>query len=485
MRTTQYKFYGPAPFAHQRQIFHDTAELPFYGLIWEQGVGKTKPVIDSFTYLYMSKKIDSVLVVAPNGVHQNWVTDEIPLHMPRDVKAACVAWDSKRAGTKRHEIAINALLNFKGLRILTMNYEAMMTERGITAIGRLFKGHNVMLIFDESHYLKTPGAKRTKRALALAKKAKYRRILTGTVIANSPFDAYSQFKCLDDGFWRPYGFEVFATFRAHFGLFETGYNGQQGREFKHCVGYRRVTQLHDIIKTVSSRITKDDANLDLPPKLYQRRFFELTTEQERVYNEIRDAAIALLQSGETVTAPLAITRLLRLQQVTCGYVPTDDGAPPVAEFSPNPRLLLLKELCDSLSHSTIIWARFRRDIDLIMEMLGGRAVRYDGETSGDERIEARHRFRAKDVQFFVGNPAAGGTGINLTAAHTVIYASNSFKLTDRLQSEDRPHRIGQTHPVLYIDLIALGTVDEHIVSALRSKRDIANEITGDKLKEWI
>lgn len=483
MNTTDYQ-YHTKPFKHQDEIFHKTADLPYYALLWEQGVAKTKPTIDTAVYLHQKGEIDTMVVVAPNGVHRNWVTDEIPAHMPSGVTFHALAWESSKARTKQHSFRVRSLVYGNGLRILTISYDAMMTQLGLDAIVAMMKGHDTMLVFDESHKLKTPGAKRTKRAVAIAKRAKYRRLLTGTMIANSPFDAYSQFRCLDPGFWKPHGFSVFSTFKAHFGLFQKGYNAQQGREFETCVGYRRIDQLHDLIQPSSSRLTKDDT-LDLPKKLYQRRFFEMTAEQSRVYKEIKNDALTLLASGEVVTAPLAITRLLRLQQVTCGYVPTDDGHGAFATFDRNPRLELLEEVCDDFPHPAIIWARFRRDIDLVMDMLGKKAVRYDGKTSSDERVAARTGFQAGDVQFFVSNPAVGGEGIKLTAAHMMVYASNSFNLTHRLQSEDRPHRIGLDHPLLIMDLIAPGTVDEHIVKALRSKLSIASEVTGDKLKEWI
>jgi SNF2 family DNA or RNA helicase len=372
----------------------------------------------------------------------------------------------------------------KGLSIIAMNYDAMMTKRGVDFLSAVVRNRKVFLVYDESHYLKTPGAKRTKRAIALAKHAKFRRILTGTPIANSPFDAYSQLKCLEESFWKAYGFGSFTDFKTHFGVFVKGHNGQQGRDFEQCVGYKNLDQLKTCLADITSRVTKDEV-LDLPPKLYQKRYFEMSPEQTRVYREIKKDAIALLSSGETVTAPLAITRLLRMQQVTCGYVPTDEGCEFETFGDANPRLDLLEEICDNLPHATIIWARFRRDIDLIMDRLGKQSVRYDGKTTDTERAEAKRRFQAGEAKFFVGNPAAGATGLTLTAARYVIYASNSFKLTDRLQSEDRAHRIGQEHPVTYIDLIAPGTVDEQIVAALRSKMDIASELTGDKLKEWV
>ena len=475
------------PFDHQREVFHRTVNDPAYGLFWEMGCGKSKVIIDMAAYLYGNGLVDTLVVIAPNGVHRNWITDEIPAHMPKRLAnhIRMMFWQSKKANTKGHQIEIAKLAKHDGLRVLTMNYEGILTKKGLAALVSVMKNRKVLLVFDESHFIKTPGARRTKRAIALAKKAAYVRILTGTPIANSPFDAYSQLRALDNSYWKQFGFSVFSTFKTHFGIFKQGYNAAQEREFKTCVGYRRLDQLKKMIDPMCSRVTKDEV-LDLPAKLYSRRFFEMTKEQQNVYAQIKQEAIAFLASGDTVTAPLAITRLLRLQQVTCGYVPVDDGEDVFETFGDvNPRLDLLIEICDTLSHPAIIWARFRRDIDLIMERLGDRAVRYDGKTSDDDRALAKDRFQAGDVQFFVGNPAAAGTGLTLHAARTVLYASNSFKLTDRLQSEDRPHRIGQEHPVHYIDLIAPGTVDEYIVAALVNKREIASELTGDERREWI
>ncbi|MCP4897732.1 MAG: DEAD/DEAH box helicase [bacterium] len=490
MNPSDYEF-RTKPFDHQREVFMDTATRPAYGLFWEQGTGKTKAIIDTAAFLYDHGEIDTILVIAPNGVHRNWITDEIPVHMPKRLarKIQMMYWQSRRAKTMAHSREVGSLIGHAGLRILTMNYEAILTDLGIKAIGALMKDHNVLLVFDESHYIKTPGAKRTKRSIALAKRAKYVRILTGTPIANSPFDAYSQLRALDPEFWKQHGFTVFSTFKAHFGIFRKGINNQQGgRQFEQCVGYRRLDQLKAMIGLMTHRVTKDQV-LDLPPKLYQRRFFDLTPAQQKVYNEIKNDAISLLDSGDTVTTPLAITRLLRLQQITCGYVPTDEGNEFETFDDKNPRLDLVEDICDNLGHSAIIWARFTRDIDLMMERLGDRAVRYDGQVNDDGREMSKQAFQNGDVQFFVGNPAAGAEGLTLTAAKTVIYASNSFKLLDRLQSEDRAHRIGQDggldNNVAYIDIIAPGTVDEYIVAALRNKENIASELTGDKLREWI
>jgi len=473
------------------------------GYIFPTGnTGKTKAIIDTAAYLYEQGEIDTVVIIAPKGVHRNWITDEIPIHMPkRHAKwTRLLCWDSGRSGkwwTKKPAVRFYAnkvreFVEHDGLRIVALNYESTLTDAGEHLLKEMFVDHDVLLVFDESHYLKTPRARRTMRAHALGRRAKFVRILTGTPIAKSPFDAYAQMKCLDENFWKQHGFPRFEHFKTHFGIFQKFVNGGTGQQFETCVGYRHLDQLKEMIDPVTDRVTKDDV-LDLPPKLYQRRFFELTTEQRSVYKQVKEQSMAFLERGDTVTAPLALVQLLRLQQITCGFVPTDDGE--MEEFDgANPRLDILDEICSSLDHPAIIWARFRREIDLIMKRLGDKAVRYDGGRRDDERAEAKRAFQAGEKQLFVGNPAAGATGLTLTAAKTVIYCSNSFNLTDRLQSEDRAHRIGQEgapgkdgeeNRVLYIDLIAPGTVDEHIVRALRDKRDIASTLTGDELKEWI
>jgi SNF2 family DNA or RNA helicase len=265
-------------------------------------------------------------------------------------------------------------------------------------------------------------------------------------------------------------------------VWDKGYNASQGREYDILLGYRNMDELREVMASVASRVTKDDV-LDLPPKLYGKRYHELGPTQKRLYEQLRDDFIAELDNG-VVDASLAIVRLLRFQQIVCGYLPNEDGEM-IQLDDGGSRLALLGETLEGLGHKAIIWARFREDINRICDMLGDRAVRYDGAVSEDEAALAKEQFQKGDAQFFVGNPAKGATGLTLHAARTVVYYSNSFKLVDRLQSEDRAHRIGQEHPVNYIDLVCPGTVDEHIVEALRKKNDIATALTGDELKDWI
>lgn len=479
------------PFAHQLAEFEISKDLAVRGVFWEQGTGKTKLVIDTAAHLCRTGEIDGVLVVAPNGVHGNWITDEIPTHWPDDVSYISFEYRSSRAGTKKHKQALDWVTNTRDVAILCMSYNGIMTEAGRKAAEKFLARRHTLFVLDESQRIKSPGAKRTFALVAMGRRASYKRILSGTPITNKPFDAYPQIKFLDEEFWRQRGFDSFLPFKHYFANWEIRTNYSTGRTFEHPASFRNLDELGRYVSEIASRVTKDQV-LDLPPKLYQKRYFDLTSEQEKLYQEIRDDFLAFLDDGEqTVSAPLVITRLLRLQQIACGYVPLDPaemGAAASAalkRFNPNPRLAALLEILEDLEGQAIIWARFQADIDQIMEALGQEAVRYDGRTSADDRLTARQRFQDGSARYFVANPAAAGTGLTLTAASHVIYYSNSFNYEDRVQSEDRAHRIGQTKSVTYIDLIANGTIDSKIVEALRKKLDIASQITGDKAKEWI
>ena len=465
-------------YAHQERVLLESRDLTNFALFWEMGTGKTKLILDTVAHLRDAGKITAVLVVAPNGVHRNWIEDEIPKWLP-GINAK--AWISGKAGSQRHQKEWEALLK-QPFPFAAFSYDGLMTDRAVKYLRKFFDAHRVFMVLDESTKIKSPGAKRTMKLLAAGKRATHRRILTGTPVANSPFDIYSQMKFLDPAFWKERGFQTQAEFRNHFGIIKTMENERHQR-WEVVVAYRNLNELQSILAPVSSRVLKEDA-LDLPPKIYTKRYFELSAEQVRVYREIRDEAIALLASGAIVTAPLAVTRLLRLQQVTSNYLPTEDE-PATDIGTHNPRLDCLAELLEEMQGQAIIWARFRRDIDQIMALLGDKAVRYDGAVNSDDRVANKNKFQAGEAQYFVGNPAAGATGLTLTAARSVIYYTNSFRLEDRLQSEDRAHRIGQNFPVQYIDIVAPGTVDVHIVAALRDKVNVAASVTGDQLREWI
>lgn len=484
----EYEFKLP-PFSHQLEEFNTNKDQPYWALFWEQGTGKSKETIDQACYNFEQGRINAIFVLAPNGVHRNWITDEIVAHIPDRIMKQTLAhfYQAPKAKTKWHQADVNRVLNHDGLAVLAMSYDAFMTKEGKKVAWEFLKSKKVFYTTDEADAFKNPNAKRTKSVVASGRYAIMKRLLTGTPVNQGPFDVYSLMKFLKEDFWKPYGLSSFYAFKQHFGVWEKKYNSKLEREYDQLISYKNLDQLYEILQSASSRVLKEDV-LDLPPKLYSKRYFELSREQQRVYDELKNEFMTFLDSGEFIAAPLAITRLLRLQQITSNYVPAEDGEGMHLISDKNPRIDCLRELIEVTPHKTIIWARFRQDIDQIMELLtamGRKPVRYDGQVDDVQRGKNKEAFQDGDATDFVGNPAAGATGLTLHAARTVIYYNNSFKLRDRLQSEDRAHRIGQEHPVNYVDIVAPDTVDENIVHALRNKLDIASQITGDELKEWI
>lgn len=500
------------PYPHQQDIWDRTRAEIGWCLFLEMGVGKTKITLDTVAWLQERGTVDGLLVLAPNGVHRNWVTEEIPRHLPDECRATCHFYESKKAKTKWHQREVAKVTKAKGLGVLAMTYDAIMTEHGRKAAKDFLTKRKVFYALDEATAIKNPGAKRTKRVLASGSYAVYRRVLTGTPVTNSPFDVYTMVKFVDPDFWKRHGFPRFEVFKAFFGILDKKPFGPGGRLIPTVVGYKNLDMLKELLEKISTRVTKEEVLPFLPPKQYSKRFVEMSGEQARAYKEMRENALVQFEGGQEASVQMAIVQMTRLQQITSGFLPTvpveempewvyddqlalfvdgpvpdktSDAEPELQEFKPNARIETLKELCAEIEGKAIIWCRFTYDVDRIMELLGKEAVRHDGQTSAEDRAKAIDRFQNGDARWFVANTATLSTGLTLTAATSVIYYSNSFKLEDRLQSEDRAHRIGQEHPVNYYDLVAPGTIDVKLVRALRDKQNVASVVTGDTIREWI
>jgi SNF2 family DNA or RNA helicase len=498
-----------APYEHQHQVYREFRDARYFGLFWEMGLGKTKVILDVASHLYLRGKIDSVLVLAPNSVYSNWIIHEVPQHLAVDVAKYRFRTKEKkdRDHLKRMMFLDPQSDIIKGrLRFAAMSYDSIRTDHGFDFAQKLVLLHRAMIVADESTALKNPKTVQAKRAKELASHCHYRWIATGTPVAQSPFDIHSQMEFLDPEFWKRHGIRSLPAFRQEYGLFETR-RGRGAMKFEKVVGYRRLDNLNKIIAPISSRLLKEDSVVKLPPKVYTRRSFELSSEQRRVYEELKKNLIAEIDAdpGGFAEAPLAVTRLMRLQQVCSGFVTAttqveeleelEDGTRPVLSTKQvidvvppeeNPRLKLLLEILESITHKVIIWCRFVRDVDIITNVLNGQALRYDGSTSTRDRERALEEFNHPNgPRIFVANVHAISMGVTLNIAKTAIYYTNSYSLERRLQSEDRFHRIGQDQSVNIIDIEAEDTVDEQVVEALRRKFDVASQVTGDKIRSWL
>ena len=516
------------PFSHQGEWFERTKDSDSFGFFWEMGCGKTKPILDTFGHLSWEGKATGCLVVAPNMVHRNWCVNEIPLHCPE--LASCY-WSPQKAGTKRYEKECSHFLESKSRnQVLAVSYESLTAKHWKAMANAFVKKHSgrLMMVCDESQYIKSPKAKRTKTILKASGFAKYRRIATGTPVTQGPFDIFTQLKFLRETFWKGYGLDTYYAFSHTFGEFERAFS--RTHQFELLKEYRNLDTLKNIVDTISSRLTKEEV-LDLPDKLYQWRTFEIKGKQAKLYQKAKNETEFWLNSTDLVSIPIALTRMLKLQQILGGFIPVETPIVPCpdceeddlsadcdkcmgtgihAEWNnkrkvvdideKNPRAELVADIIEELPRhrQVIVWSRFTRMIDLLEEEFAKRAkdenamfssVRYDGTVGNSEREQALDEFVSGRARIFLGNPAAGGTGLTLVQAKTVIYCDNSFHLSHRQQSEDRAHRIGQTSDVTYIDIAAIHngepTIDNHIAENLRLKRDVAAICTGDTLGEWI
>lgn len=478
------------PFDHQLDHLHKNIDKKAWGLLWEQGTAKTKPIVDTAAFKFINDEIDGLLVVAPPGVERNWNTDEIPKHLPSDLTFDTMVqvFLTAKKNNKVHKRAMNALLHWDGLAVLLISYNAFMTKEGKETVRMFLRHRRTLYVLDESHMIKTPNAKRTKSIVASGKYAEYRRILTGTPIAVGPFDLYSQIRFLDEFFWKNKGIHGSVEFRQHFGRWFTRADCQKlhGYDpgYDKLLEYQNLDELKLWLTEITDRVVKDKV-LDLPPKLYTKRYFDISPAQRAAYKTL-DEELMLQVGDEIITAELPIVKLLRFQQIACNYVPVGEDEPVHMFSDKNPRMTVMESIRDETHNPAIVWARFTHDVDQLMDLLGKDAVRYDGSVDDDTAERNKLAFQKGDAKWFVGTAQKGGPGLTLTQAKTMVYYSNSFRLIDRLQSEDRCHRAGMDeHPVNYIDIVANDTVDEHIVSNLRNKRDVATEIQNDDWKEWI
>ena len=477
-----YKF-KTKPYAHQIKALDMSWKKVNYAYFMEMGTGKSKVLLDNIAMLYDKGAINSALIVAPKSVYRNWEKLEIPIHLPDHIETFIGVWQATTTKTQQ-EIIENCLMPQERLKIVLMNVEALSTKKGAMFAEKFLKCNKVLLAIDESTTIKNHKAKRTKTVLALSEHAKCRRILTGMPVTKNPMDLFTQCNFLDPDLL---GYSSFYAFQGRYAdtIRRKGAGGFH--EYNHVIGYRNLDELEKTLKKFSYRVLKQDC-LDLPDKIYTTRVIQLTEQQKKLYLQMKRFALAELK-GRTMTSFNVLTQVMRLHQIICGFMKTDEGR--IIDIE-NTRVQELLNVLDETEGKAIIWCTYRHNIlslkDILKEKYGELSTdTLFGDTPDKKRMTLVERFQDKEspFRFLVGNPQTGGRGITLTAANTVIYYSNGYDLEIRLQSEDRAHRIGQTNKVLYVDIVAEKTVDEKIIKALKSKINIAKEIMGEELKSWI
>jgi SNF2 family DNA or RNA helicase len=465
--------YKTMPYEHQRNALIKGAKELNFAYFLEMGTGKTKVAIDNIAYLYQEKLIITAIVIAPNSVYKNWIK-EIETHSPVTDYTMFVWKDDNEINYQADK-----------LNYVLMNVEALSHKNGFDFLTKLVinTGQKAIMIVDESTTIKNDKAKRSKNICKLSPHIKYKRILTGSPVTKSPLDLYQQCAFLSKDLL---GYPSFVAFRARYAVMKQ-INMGPNRVVLIPQYYTNLDELEAKIKKFSFRVRKADC-LDLPEKIYQQRYVNLTKEQIKVYEDLRKYARSIIEDKE-VSFANKLTEILKLHQVCNGYLKTDDGE--IVPFDNDPKLEELLSIIEESDGKFIIWANYIHNIKTIVKALRKEygdesVVSIYGEITTENRKKAVEEFQGNDkVRFFVGNPSTGGYGLTLTAASYVVYYSNNYNLEVREQSEDRAHRIGQTKSVTYIDLIIDKTIDSHIISALKRKIKISAETMGEEIKNWI
>jgi SNF2 family DNA or RNA helicase len=498
------------PLDHQREWWSIIKDKPYFALEWEMGLGKSKTILDVCQWAYAKGELDALLVVTLKDVHVKWAEDEVVKHFPKG-KAHAAYWNPNKVDMGmwygKAARSRTSIVDSDRFAIATINFESAHRAKGLKFIERFLRSRKAGLVIDESHHIKTPSTAITKAMLKVGKLAERRWICTGTMSTGSTLDAWAQYTFLDPAI---VDHMPFHAFKAEFAIeeqvgdktFETWqYDKATKRSQKvelpvmTVTGFKNEDALRRMLDPYRSRLLKADC-LDLPAKIYRMRSFEMTDAMRKAYVSMSKEFLAEA-NGHTMTAKMAMVKLVRLQQIACGFFTPDDADPLAEEVTglplddKNPRIQALMQELDGVVGSAIIWAHWRyslREIAAaVREAYGASSVvEYHGSIPAEQKTKNRHAFMDGKARFFVANPQSGGTGLDLTVAQDMFYFNNSFNLGHRLQSEDRFHRIGQESSSCTItDLECLGTIDRPQLRTLREKRDIASLVSGDILKSWL
>ena len=471
-----------------------------YGLFMEQGTGKTPIGVNvacNVTNQLMrdDPAMKRVIIVCPNNVRLNWQIE------------------MGKFATKSHQVTVLRGTKQKRIEMFLKTF----IKRGKSEFTCLIVGYDTLKnsmeyiskvdwdlgIADESHYFKTPGNKRCKTMLKLRDKCAKRLVLTGTPITNTALDLYTQFEFMGKGYS---GFNSYKAFKSYYGVYVKGESG-----FDKLVGLQNLPLMQERMSRLCFIVRKEEALPDLPKKVYNVEEVEMTKQQAEIYRAVATQLQMEIENdlingkdNEQLLVNNILTKLLRLAQITSGYVVypqviDEEGnvqsERSTARITPNPKLEKLVEILKSrpATSKTIVWACWVEDIKAIMDRLneeGIKAVSLYGATSFDKRQENVDAFnKDRDTKVIVSNPAAGGTGVTLlghdprnadeydTNCDLVLYYSQNWSMVNRSQSEDRPHRVGTRVPVSITDLCVPETIDEEIRSRVLDKITSALEIS--------
>lgn len=433
-------------YEHQQTALNLLRLFDGFALFMEQGTGKTFPVLYRLCELIEDHKIESALIVAP--------------------KAVLPSWDAKIEMLTPYQ---QGLLNSIDLR--TVSYDMVWRRKEYTE--HTFNA----VILDESHYIKTPSAKRTKACIKISSRAKYRYILTGTPTSNGQLcNLWSQFAAIDPEIVKNHIYpRCFGGKSYYRWLEEVAYLNQYHKPYK----YRNVDLIQKTMGELSYRITKAEC-LDLPEKLPDEIFYcSMSDNAKKHYKEMMKSSV-VTELDTLASNPLV--RSLRLRQLASGFFTTDAGT--IIEY-PNTKLAVLKEYLSDFEKKVVIFCQFTHSIDAVAKLLddmGKYFVVLNGHTT-DKSIWQDFQIDP-EIDAIICQYQSGSAGIDLYAADTCIFFEPTLSSNINEQAKDRIHRVGQKHSCSYIYLLSEGTIEFAIYNALLNYEDFSETLFTEYIHEY-
>ena len=452
-------------FPYQHEAFLAIKDKPYAAIFHEQGLGKTKIAIDLLLYWLDKRDIDTVMIVTKKTLVANWV-GEFDTHTNLRPKVL----DTKK---KSNYFVLNS-----AARVIVTNFETISTEQDRLQL--FLKTRNVAIIIDESTKIKNPESKLTQDFFAISALFKIKVIMTGTPVANRPYDIWAQIYFLDEG--NSLGTN-FAEFKAMCDLS----NDLQEDESKRMIFEDSVAGIYNKIKDFSVRETKDSGIITLPSKIYHAVTVGFEQKQFEMYETLRKEMVLTLTRGdETILdeSTETIKRLLRLVQITSNPKLIDESY--VGDSAKEKLLDQLIERIISQDEMVIVWSIYTGNIDMFCKKYAKYgAVKITGKMAVEERNKSVAAFKSGKAKLLFATPQSAKEGLTLTVANNAIFYDRGFNLDDYLQAQDRIHRISQKRDCHIYNLMVEDSIDIWIDYLLKAKQRAAFLAQGDiNLKDY-
>ena len=446
-------------FSYQLEAIESVKKLEYAALFHEQGLGKTKIALDLSLYWLAHDVVDSVLIVTKKSLVKNW-KEEIAIHTKLSI---CVLDNNKKQ---------NSRLYNRPFPLYLSHYEAIHGNKN--GLDLFLRTRKLGVILDEAHRIKNPDGLVAKSLFELSSKFKRRVVMTGTPVANRPYDIWSQIYFLDQG----------NSLGTNYKEFKDAYDIPKNLvECNDSVYENNLQEVFHAIKSFTVRETKQTVGLDLPNKKFINLLVDMEAEQKNLYDKYKkDVYIEIFKNGakEFDDVTNILKQMLRLVQVAAHPILVDQS------YSQEPgKFCALSEVLSSTSDNekVIVWTNFIQNVNYLSKFLSNwGSLKIHGKMAIEDRNKSIERFKSDPSRrVLVATPGAAKEGLTLTVANYAIFYDRNFSLNDWLQAQDRIHRISQVQPCFIIHLLAKNSIDIWVDSLLLYKQRLANLVLHDDL----